>query len=65
MSKQSIGTVLIAACIAAIAFCIGVGVGASIAPEPSNAYVESHDGRDWVVLDHEGTHYVIELGAGA
>ena len=62
MNKQSIGTVFIAACIAGIAFCVGVGVGASPMPEPSNAYIESHDGRDWAVLDHEGMHYVIELG---
>jgi len=62
MNKQSIGTALIAACIALVAFEIGMGVGASLMPEPSNAYIESHDGRDWAVLDHEGVHYVIELG---
>ena len=62
MNKQSIDTVFIAACIAGIAFCVGVSVGASLMPEPSNAYIESHDGRDWAVLDHGGVHYVIELG---
>lgn len=64
MSKQSVGTVFIAACIAVIAFCVGVGVGASLMLEPSNAYIEEHDGRDWAVLDHGGVHYVIELGVG-
>ena len=62
MNKQSIGTVFIAACIAGIAFCAGVVVGASLMPEPADAVIESHGGRDWVVLDHDGTHYVIELG---
>ena len=62
MSKQSIGIVLIVACIALVAFAIGVGVGASLMPEPSNAVIESHGGTDYVVLDHGGVHYVIELG---
>ena len=64
MNKQSIGTVFIAACIAVIAFCVGVGVGASLMPETVDAVIESHRGTDYVVLDHEGTHYVIELGVG-
>ena len=62
MNKQSIGTVFIAACIAGIAFCVGVGVGASLMPEPADAVIERNGGTDYVVLDHGGVHYVIELG---
>lgn len=61
MNRLAIGRVLITACIALVAFAIGIGVGASLMPEPADAHIESHDGRDWVVLDHEGMHYVIEL----
>ena len=64
MSRLAIGRVLITACIALVAFAVGIGVGASLMPEPADAVIETHGGSDWVVLDHEGTHYVIELGVG-
>lgn len=60
--KLAIGRAIITACIALIAFAVGIVVGASLMPEPADAAIENHGGRDWVVLDHEGTHYVIELG---
>jgi len=62
MSRLAIGRVLITACIAIIAFAVGIGVGASLMPEPADAAIETHGGTDYVVLDHEGMHYVIELG---
>lgn len=62
MNRLAIGRAIIVACIALMAFAIGVEVGASLMPEPADAVIESHDGRDWAVLDHGGVHYVIELG---
>ena len=62
MNRLAIGRAIIVACIALVAFAVGIGVGASLMPEPADAVIESHGGRDWVVLDHDGTHYVIELG---
>lgn len=61
-NKLAIGRAIIVACIALVTFAIGIGVGASLMPEPADAHIEHHGGRDWVVLDHEGMHYVIELG---
>ena len=63
MNRLAIGRAIIVACIALVAFAVGIGVGASLMPEPADAVIESHDGRDWAVLDHGGVHYVIELEA--
>ncbi len=48
--------------IAFVAFYGGWSEAMKRMPEQSNAIIETHDGIDYAVLDHDGVHYVIELG---